>query len=60
MMYTRTPLIHEVVLSRFSQDIERMVMKKIDRVANIIEVKISKMETKNNECSLRYTKNNDY
>lgn len=25
-------------------------MKKIDRVANIIEVKISKMETKNNEC----------
>lgn len=35
---------------QFSQDIERMVMKKIDRVANIIEVKISKMETKNNEC----------
>lgn len=35
---------------QFSQNIERMVMKKIDRVANIIEVKISKMETKNNEC----------
>ncbi|XP_011431020.4 fibrinogen-like protein 1 [Magallana gigas] len=35
---------------QFSQDIERLVMKKIDRVANIIEVKINKMETKNNEC----------